>query len=222
MPLSDGYGVVIGTISDYYRDQPDNFGKYYHGNIKVNTPAGIYHCAIDVDSHQSEVGVQWRTVTLTESDLSQLLSLDLGFHFLSSNSTSGAIDYIRSPKLKIKPFFLRLSPAIIRFIKIFLLFRRWKSGQGVDALTDLEPYVYATKNNGLKVLIFGEPFTYGGLGVHNIHQNQGDPITSQWAGENGIWQDGCTILQQPNNTFVAFLNKFSTQSNSTDDQGHPA
>jgi uncharacterized protein YukJ len=28
------------------------------------------------------------------------------------------------------------------------------------------------------------------LGMHNIHQNQGDPAGSQWWNDNGIWQDG--------------------------------
>ena len=28
MPLSNGYGVVIGTRHDYFRDRPDNFGRH--------------------------------------------------------------------------------------------------------------------------------------------------------------------------------------------------
>lgn len=58
--------------------------------------------------------------------------------------------------------------------------------------------------------------------MHNIHQNQGDPAGSAWWAENGIWQDGCTILQQSADAYVAFLNKFTTQSYQTDGNGHPA
>ena len=99
--------------------------------------------------------------------------------------------------------------------------KTWKRGKGIDALQDLEPFVYNTKNNGLKAFIFGEPFSQG-LGIHNIHQNQGDPPNTPWWNENGIWQDGCTILQQSSDEYVAFMNKFSTQAYATDDNGHPA
>jgi uncharacterized protein YukJ len=76
------------------------------------------------------------------------------------------------------------------------------------------------KQNGLKVLVLGEPFT-SGLGVHNIHLNQGDPSGTSWWHENGTWQAGCTILQQSETGWTAFLNKFSSQSYLTDDPGHP-
>ena len=45
MPLVNGYGVVIGTKHDYFRDPPDNFGRYYHGNLVVHAPLGNYHWA---------------------------------------------------------------------------------------------------------------------------------------------------------------------------------
>lgn len=72
-------------------------------------------------------------------------------------------------------------------------------------------------NDGYGVVIG----TYGGLGVHNIHPNQGAPAGSQWWQENGIWQDGATIVQKADNSFVAFLSKFKTQSYQTDSNGHP-
>ena len=74
---------------------------------------------------------------------------------------------------------------------------------------------------GARVAVFGEPFTTG-LGMHNIHQNQGDPAGSQWWDENGIWQDGATATERPDGRFDVFLSKFSTQAFRTDDDGHPA
>jgi hypothetical protein len=50
VPLVDGYGVVIGTLDHFQRDPINNYGQYYHENAYVSTPAGIYKCAIDVDS----------------------------------------------------------------------------------------------------------------------------------------------------------------------------
>src|SRR5680860_1877833 len=37
MGLKNGYGLVIGQKSDYFRDPPDNFGRYYHGNVIIHT-----------------------------------------------------------------------------------------------------------------------------------------------------------------------------------------
>jgi len=219
MPLDHGYGVLLGRVQDYYRDPPDNFGRYYHGNLILNTTMGSYRCAIDVDSHQSNVGVEWRTFGLRTSDLSSVVNLSLGYHPLASISTSGALDYIRSGMFAVRVGCLR---AFLRFIGLDSSIRgTWKRGTSVQALMDLEPLVNTTRAAGLLALVYGEPFT-DGLGMHNIHQNQGDPAGSQWWAENGIWQDGCTILQQDADNFTAFMNKFTTQSYTTDSQGHPA
>jgi hypothetical protein len=102
MPLNDGYGVLLGTISNYFRDPPDNFGKYYHGNLIIAAPTGSYRCAIDVDSKQSAIGVEWRVVTIQASELTALVALGPGYHALASTSSSGALDYIRSPMFAVR------------------------------------------------------------------------------------------------------------------------
>lgn len=198
MALDNGYGVLIGTLKNYYRDPINNYGQYYHANIELQTPSGIYKCAIDVDSKSLPNGVEWRIVELGNTDLNGLLSFLNGWHYLKSSSTSGALDYIRSNEFQpsVKP--------------------QWKQGTSKEALADLEPLLINTK----RIYIFGEPFS-NGLGVHNIHQNQGDPDGSTWWNENGIWQDGATIIQRQDDSVVAFLNKFITQSCGTDNNGHP-
>jgi uncharacterized protein YukJ len=92
----------------------------------------------------------------------------------------------------------------------------WNNGTGIQALTDLETVI----TKGVRFYVFGEPFS-SGLGVHNIHQNQGDPVGGGHDAENAIWQDGGTIIETAQEHFVAFLNKFKTQSFETDDKGHP-
>jgi uncharacterized protein YukJ len=57
--------------------------------------------------------------------------------------------------------------------------------------------------------------------VHDIHQNQGDPIGGGHDADNGIWQDGITIALRHDGTASAFMNRFGTQSDATDDDGHP-
>ena len=219
MPLTDGYGVLIGTISNYYRDNPDDFGRYFHGNLVISAPAGSYRCAIDVDSKQSNTGVEWRTVALQADEIASVIASGPGYRPLSNDASSGAIDYIRSPAFSARVGCLALLRLLMR--RQFFIAEIWKRGTSLDALADLEPLVTATQNSGLSAIVFGEPFT-SGLGLHNIHQNQGDPIGSPWAAENGIWQDGCTILQQSADIYVAFLNKFTTQAYYTDANGRPA
>ena len=72
MGLTDGYGVLIGTKKDFYRDPPDNFGRYYHGNLVINTPAGDYRCTIDVDPKFLPDGVQWRVVKIRVADFANI------------------------------------------------------------------------------------------------------------------------------------------------------
>ncbi len=221
MPLNDGYGVIIGDLEDYYRDDVNDYGQYYHGNIIVKAPDGTYRCAVDVDSKKQQNGVEWRIVELGKSNLKGLVSLSDGWHSLNSNSSSGAIDYIRSKELQprgIGCLPIIFNPLIALILKILNsnIKPSWKSGTSIDALADLEPLL----ENPKKLYIFGEPFT-SGKGVHNIHQNQGDPEGSQWWDENGIWQDGITIIKRQDDSLVAFLNKFKTQSYETDEFGHP-
>lgn len=177
----------------------DEHGRWYHVNLELDGPDGRYRCAVDVDSKQSDVGVQWKAFELPGEMLRAVPGLAAGYHELVTEESAGAIDLIRHPAWA------------ERFPR-----RGWTSGSNIDAAAALE----STLSPGARMLVFGEPFTTG-LGMHNIHQNQGDPADSQWFGENAIWQDGATLTEQPGGAFMAFVSKFSSQSSSTDDDGHP-
>ena len=219
MGLTNGYGLVIGTKANYFRDPPDNFGRYYHGNLIVAAPAGNYHCAIDVDPKNMPDGVQWRTVRIRPADFAGIRALPSGWHSLASNAASGALDYIRSAAFH--PPFLIHTVTFEGWMSKLLRFSRWNppwnNGTGFQALTDLEGIL----SQGVRFYVFGEPFT-SGLGVHNIHQNQGDPPGGGHDAENAIWQDGGTIAETAQGELIGFLNKFKTQAFHTDNQGRPA
>ena len=226
MPLADGYCVVIGALHHYQRDPVNNYGQYYHENLYLTTPAGQYKCAIDVDSKLTNDGIHWRAVPITAADMKGVAALadgrhDLPFHAAPNAATAGAIDNIRTTAFH-RPgcaiFFFRYDPVLEWLRGTFNAWVNppWSAGTSIDALAVLEPLLASAQ----RLFVFGEPF-HTGLGVHNIHQNQGDPAGSQWWAENGIWQDGGTIIQRTDGSYVAFLTKFKTQSANTDSAGHP-
>lgn len=243
MPFTN-YGVLIGTKTEYKRDDL-NDGKYFHGNIKVWSNNREHRCAIDVDSKFTQI--QWRIIELSESDLELIANRTDSWHHLVSNETSGAIDYIRwkamwvtytiNIPVLIRNWIIRVPPWLaipkpkrfddfsnkIRYNSPFTykIIKRnqssfWLFGNNIDAIEQLESVLV----QGDKVYVFGEFFDTG-YGVHNIHQNQGDPIGGGHDTDNWIWQDGATIVQRPDGSFVGFFNKFMTQSFQTNNQGKP-
>jgi uncharacterized protein YukJ len=52
---------------------------------------------------------------------------------------------------------------------------------------------------------------------------QGDPIGSEYAVEDGIWQDGGVMFEytQPEPRLSILITKFQTQSLKTDNDGRP-
>ena len=231
MPLDHGYGVAIGRFASFTREDPSDFGHWYHGKLRIDTPSGQYEAALDVDT-PSGVGVSYRVVTdLTTASLPGIAAMPEGFHALASTPLSGALDYVRSPILRDGWVVQRLrwwigAPTRLDALLATLhrLFRwrwlRWRSfpwvtSDGDNALDILEPLV----QGAVRIYIFGEPYTTG-LGVHNVHYNQGDPPGPHQR-EDGIWQDGAVLAQAPDGSLTVWQVKFNTQSLHTDDNGLP-
>ena len=217
----ESYGVLVGTLLSHHRDRPDAQGRWFHVNLLVNANGRTYQCAVDVDSKQSATGVEWKTVALSGADLGPVDALADGYHDLARTSTSGAVDFVRSRWLRQSPgCVFALMPDAVTSRLLALLGRRipsWRQGSNLDAASALEPLLAGNP----RILIFGEPFDEG-FGMHNIHQNQGDPAGSQWWAENAIWQDGLTMVRRSDGTLRAFISKFTSQSYATDNEGHPA
>jgi hypothetical protein len=209
MPLDDGYGVLVGTLHTYYCDRAFSDREYYHCNLKVRAGARVFRCPVDLDSKKDADGMHWRVVELESDSLQPVLHFRDGWHPLDSEPGSGALDYYRSPELQPTGECMEALPDSGNHDTIAerVSHASWKFGTGPDAFRDLEPLLVHSR----KLFVFGEPFRRG-HGVHNIHQNQGDPPQSRWHQENGIWQDGAVVVQRHNKTIAAFLCKFKTQS----------
>jgi Uncharacterized conserved protein (DUF2278) len=83
----------------FAREDPDDFGSWYHGKMYVAAPAGEYEGAVDV-STPSGVPVEYREVRYRDADLfAATAALPEDRHPLDSTPASGALDYIRSPLL---------------------------------------------------------------------------------------------------------------------------
>jgi Uncharacterized conserved protein (DUF2278) len=272
MPLPR-YGVAIGTFVSFARDPQDQFGHWYHGHLTIATPQGQYASALDVDT-PSGIGVSYRiSPSLSRSDLGPIAGLPNGWHALTSDSSSGALDYLRSPIFqdtllhrnvpRIGPFlagpvktpslpgppphgpeepaatelaqpaappeseaarvessrYARL-PALVRsgieFAPFLRLIRPWITSTGDNALSALEAQLPAAS----RIYLFGDHYQQG-LGVHDVHMNQGDPVGSQWWSTNGIWQDGAVFLERLDGTIFGWQVKFNSQAFKTDSAGHP-
>jgi hypothetical protein len=208
MPLDDGYGVLVGTLHNYYCDRAYSETEYYHCNLKVRAGARVFRCAVDLDSKRDADGMHWRVVELDPDAFQPVLYFREGWHPLESEPGSGALDYYRSSELQPTAECMDASRNTRKpsTMEQKALYASWKYGTGPTAFRDLEPLLVYSR----KLFIFGEPFRRG-HGVHNIHQNQGDPQQSRWYQENGIWQDGAVVAQRRNKTLAAFLCKFKTQ-----------
>jgi uncharacterized protein YukJ len=57
--------------------------------------------------------------------------------------------------------------------------------------------------------------------MHDVHMNQGDPVDSPFHPLDGIWQDGCVIVDGSDGSLAGYFGKFAAQSLNTDSNGSP-
>jgi len=162
--------------------------------------------------------VQYREVRFLDERLFVLGHLDNDWHPVECSAASGALDYVRSPLLRERPgSAMSIAAPVLRLVNPIVRSARfgWVESTADNALDLLERRLSGSK----RVFVFGCPYD-NGLGVHDIHMNQGDPA-GRFQRLDGIWQDGGTIIESANGRLSAFLTKFKTQSLTTDDNGLP-
>ncbi|MGN6428788.1 MAG: DUF2278 family protein [Leifsonia sp.] len=195
MPLQTPYGVLSGPVERADLLSPSG-GQWPHYHVWVRTPLGTYDSAINLKS-LTDIRIEYRTRVLERVTFAGLLGQPDGWHPLAQTPTSGALDYVRLPAARGTTGW------------------RLQTGQNlIDAMRTL-------LNGCTRIHIFGAAYSTG-LGVHDVHMNQGDPPDSEFAPLDAIWQDGGLIVETGTANPATLLQiKFETQSLHTDAQGHP-
>jgi hypothetical protein len=215
MPV-ENYGVLIGSYAGFYRDQPNNEGRYLHGHVQVG-PSPVIDCAVDVNHRTGNIDYL-HLRKLDPAQMQGVQNLPWGYHPLLSTSTSGALDYVRNPLISVP---LGCAAIIVTFFNAIFHthLEVWKRNSGMAALLELETMVTGAPID--TVYIFGARWNNAQQnppwGMHDIHFNQGDP-PGPFQHLDGVWQDGGVMVKRPDGTFEAFLVKFTTQTMDTNDQ----
>ena len=196
MALASPYGVVVGSVLSADLVNPSG-GKWPHYHIHVQAGSDVYDSAVNLKS-LTEVKIEYRSRDLDMGAFTNDLSLPLGWTTLGQNATSGALDYVREQGLTGTA--------------------GWILQSGDNLIAELQSRLTGVE----RVFIFGAKYTTG-LGVHDVHMNQGDPPSGEFAALDAIWQDGGLIFRYgfPTPRATVLQIKFETQSLFTDDQGHP-
>jgi hypothetical protein len=198
MALQTPYSVIVGPVHDYDLVNPDT-GQWPHYHVRVSANGQIMDSAINLKSLVDvQIEYRSRTFALDDPRFLTVTSLQDGLHQLAQNSASGALDYVRHDGLTGTS--------------------GWILQNGDNLITELQSLLL----NVQRVYIFGASYSQG-VGVHDVHMNQGDPNGSNFQPLDAIWQDGGLLFQyggaQPH--LESLQIKFETQSLYTDDNGHP-
>lgn|GEM_PF-1381967 len=187
MPLSNGYGVVVGKLAGHKIEPPDEEGRWPHYQIFVDTPAGRYECVVNLKS-RTEVKIEYRDFrNLQRRYFSPILELPDGLHRLESRPRSGALDVIRHPGLKDPRYILPLpwmvphrkiprSQKLSRgWIRRTCPCTRWWRESGLDLVQLMEYYLTSVA----RIYIFGEPYDTGlrcAQRAYDTRRSGGEPL----------------------------------------------
>jgi hypothetical protein len=207
------YGVLIGT----YDHAGTHLGQWLHEVLYVRAGAQLYECAVDVNEPNGIF--QYMLLGSLDAGLFTTVSaLPDGYHPLARTASSGAIDYIRSPLVTQSEGCLALIVGL--FNSVFgTKDAVWHDVTGNEAGNALVGIV----TGSARLYVFGAPYEHPDPtpGMHDVHMNQGDPVNSQFHALDGIWQDGCVIVQASDGKLSGYFGKFATQSLTTDSNGFP-
>lgn len=226
MPGLSEYGVLKGKVIGYSDLDARQDPHSPHVQIYVGCNGYKYQVQINVKSsrkiHIHGIKLPNELLYLADHNfyadqITHLQSLRQGYYpikrynsFVEGNYDYSpkdiAVDYIRS-KL--------FNPCNMKIYKHNL------SGSDNDLVDFLVKHIKDAQYKDATIYVYGEPFD-NPLGMHDVHMNQGsNPLVTSdkgrlLKGSDGVYQDGCILLQYKSHWEAIFL-AFRSQSWCTDD-----
>ena len=217
MPIR-GYGVWKGFNLKFDINDARTDPESPHGHIKFEDDSGDeIDSAINVksSSHVTEV-VYWKYrapnfFPASHPIIKKLEALTENRFYAKEENPGLHIDFLRDGLFRLEDG--RIPP--------------WNTpGIPNDDMIDfLSDFVQNGDRKNANIYIFGQEYTGGDKGIHQIHMVQGtfyERRNRRWYEENGINQDGGIFLRFPDGTWEAFFIAFAGQASRTDNNGNPA
>ena len=204
-------------------------GASRHYQITVEAAGKTFTVAVNIESVDGSEVLYAIEQSFTPPDATGLSGLAAGVTALESEPGGLALDYVRE-EIAGRPMITRAAMTLLP-----------KAVRGVvqGAAQEAEEVASRALENAVVALLdaaiaaedatvyaFGSAYADGGVvdGIHDIHMNQGNPVSGQGAGhggDNGVWQDGALFLEMGGMWTAVFL-AFQTESWVTDAGGNPA
>src|SRR5262249_650679 len=148
---------------------PDT-GQWPHYHVRVLANGQIMDSAINLKS-LTEVKIEYRRRQFVPQEplFASIVALSDGLHLLAQTPTSGALDYVRHAGIQGRA--------------------EWTLQNGDNLINELNTLLAGVD----RLYIFGATYS-SGIGVHDVHMNQGDPNGSSFQHLDGIWQDGGVLF----------------------------
>ncbi len=230
MPIAS-YSVLKGlpTAGKVVTGASRHYQITVEAESEAGTPARTFTVAVNIESVDGSEVLYAIEQSFLPPDAAGLGALVAGVTALASEPGGLALDYVRE-EIAGKPMITR--PAMTLLPKAV---RGAVQGAAEEAnevaSRALENAVVALLDAAIAagdatVYAFGSAYTDGGVvdGIHDIHMNQGNPVSGKGAGhggDNGVWQDGALFLEM-GGTWTAVFLAFQTESWMTDAAGDPA
>ncbi|MDM5264967.1 YukJ family protein [Bacillus wiedmannii] len=198
------YGVLKGSVIRSIESRGNNRPHY---KIYVKGEEDVeYEVAVNVKSSSNQSKLLYLADgNFNAEEITNLPGMDNGYTEISTSNQNIALDYVRGGLF---------DPSQMVSLS------HNETGPDNDLNDFLHKHIQeARSDQTARIYIYGSKYDTG-VGMHNVHMNQGNKIGGQWEDDNGTWQDGGILIQFEDHWVAIFL-AFLSQSWCTDDGGHP-
>ncbi|MCY7964923.1 YukJ family protein [Bacillus inaquosorum] len=205
MPV-ENYGVLKGTVIRTERDPEDDRTPHLDIYVRGENDRD-YRCAVNVRSKDQSEVLYYADSDFDADQITILPTMSNGYKAINENSSNHeiALDYVRGNLVDTTKMVPLPSTA---------------PGEKNDLYEFLEEQTHQAKEENATIYVYGSKFSGGGLGMHNVHMNQGNDPDGDHGDDNGTWHDGGLLIQFADHWAALFL-AFQTQSWCTDRDGKP-